>query len=242
MQAYIDDIMPTCSFNAQVDLTHSWVWLRGPSVSNKELETMKSWLARLEANDPNLELQDALGDTALLAFVQSKGAKSLEVVHLLLKLGADVHAINRWGFNAMQYAMRSPFGELPEIVEEKFSLLIEAGADLHYRNSLGATPSHGARCHYGRWKEWCRALDRNGKKIEDVVRKDGELWLLDENFGWNYFHGKDCRERPIFYKTEGDEEEGDEEEGDEEEGDEEEGDEEEGDEEEGDEEEGDEEG
>ena len=57
--------------------------------------------------------------------------------------------------------------------------LIKAGVDLHHRNHDGQTPSYYADRN-GLWEDWCRALKSSGLDIEDVVRMDGEEWLLSE--------------------------------------------------------------
>ena len=49
---------------------------------------------------------------------------------LLLKAGADVHAVNNWGDTALFFAF----------TKEEFKLLIDAGANIHALNKKGETP------------------------------------------------------------------------------------------------------
>lgn len=138
----------------------------------------------LTRNGYDFELQNTWGKTPLLDHLIRVGGQSLATVRLLLGFGVNSHAIDYDGRNAIQLAMFSntrDFHEIPEILEEKLSLLIKAGVDLHHRDKWGGTPSHDASCHYECWEVWCRALDRNGRKIDEVVREEGELWLLEES-------------------------------------------------------------
>jgi ankyrin repeat protein len=130
----------------------------------------------LKRNGYDFELQGTLDRTPLLDHSAQPGAQNLAIVRLLLEFGANSYAVGSHGCNAIHLAMRSNIHpEFPEILEEKLSALIEAGVDLHYRNRWGSTPSYYARRLYKCWAVWCRALKRNGRKIDDVVREDGEL-------------------------------------------------------------------
>ncbi|KAF2785996.1 hypothetical protein K505DRAFT_205690, partial [Melanomma pulvis-pyrius CBS 109.77] len=181
MQAYCDEI---CPLIARSSLLHPLAWDTG-EVSDKNVHLTKMWMEFLKRNDYDFELQDGWGDTPLLDNLSLLGKNSLENTLLLLGFGANPHAVNSDGRNAIQAAMASNifsnYPEKPEILEEKLSLLIEAGVDIHHRDKRGETPSHDARKYYKCWTVWCRALDRNGRKIDEVVREDGELWLLEES-------------------------------------------------------------
>ncbi|KAF2474987.1 uncharacterized protein BDR25DRAFT_255524, partial [Lindgomyces ingoldianus] len=123
--------------------------------------------------------------TPLLDHVMGIGGRSLATVRLLLEFGVNLDAADLDGRNAIHAAMYSNIrlGErmLPEVLEEMLSLLIEAGVDLHHRDKWGDTPSYSARYDHKCWAAWCRALERNGRKIDEVVQEDEELWLLEES-------------------------------------------------------------
>ncbi|KAJ4312128.1 hypothetical protein N0V94_007606 [Neodidymelliopsis sp. IMI 364377] len=34
---------------------------------------------------------------------------------------------------------------------------------------------------FNQWDVWCEALQENGKNIEEIVRSQGEEWLLDDS-------------------------------------------------------------
>jgi len=152
---------------------------------DKFVQLIKTWMGFLKRNGYDFELQDTSGRTPLLHTLTRPGGQNLAIVRLLLEFGANSHAVDSTGCNAIQLAMssniRPKFPEFPEILEEKLSSLIEAGVDLHHRDERGDTPSYYARHFYMCWAVWCRALERNKRKIDDVVREDGELWLLEES-------------------------------------------------------------
>ena len=67
-------------------------------------------------------------------------------------------------------------------IVEVLSALVEAFPDsINAEDFDRLTPSMTARLH-GVWREWCEALQRNGKRIEDVVREEGSAWLLEDDW------------------------------------------------------------
>ncbi|KAI4696007.1 uncharacterized protein J4E88_000178 [Alternaria novae-zelandiae] len=98
---------------------------------------------------------------------------------------AYINTIGSLGRNRLQRSYRvihygSSLGD-PAAAEEIATALIRAGVDVHHRDHDGLTPSmYAKRC--GAWDRWCRALTKNGLRVEDVVREEDANWLLDE--GW----------------------------------------------------------
>jgi hypothetical protein len=88
-----------------------------------------------------------------------------------------------WGDNAIVFLMwnmghyRSDF----LTVVDMLSSLIKHGVGINNLGVDGVTPSKIAR--YMRiWAEWCGALERNGLQIEDVLEKEGNTWLLEDDW------------------------------------------------------------
>ena len=138
---------------------------------------------RVEGYD--FEQRNRYGVTPLLDHLISLGGrKTLLAIHLLLEFGADVHTTDPMGFSAIYYGMASNLeGEAAsEVLEQKLSVLIQAGADIHPPNNMDVwTPSQSARYHFNCWDEWCLALKRNGLDIRDVVEEEGHLELLEDS-------------------------------------------------------------
>jgi hypothetical protein len=182
MQVYLNRNTTICTPSTHKSLLHVLVYDLTMHFPDEFVQVIKTWIRFLKCNDYDFELQDELGRTPLLDHLTRPGGLSLAIVRLLLEFGANSHAVDSDGCNAIQLAMSSKhYSEFPEILEEKLSSLIEAGVDLHHRSKWGYTSSHYARFYYKCWAVWCRALERNGRKIDDVVREDGELWLLEES-------------------------------------------------------------
>jgi hypothetical protein len=60
-------------------------------------------------------------------------------------------------------------------------LLVGKGVDVNQTSGQGLTPSMYAR-YRGWWNEWCEALRRNNKNIEDVVQAEKNEWLLSSEW------------------------------------------------------------
>lgn len=152
---------------------------------------LQKWTNYLKDQNLQIEQQDEAGRTPLLSALIQVGYPSSLFIQLLLEFGANVDATDDQGRNAIQLAMYSKSllrstskCSWSEITEEKLCLLLGAGADIHHRDKNGWTPSRDAR-KYDCWEEWCRALERNGEDIADIVKADDESWLLknDERLG-----------------------------------------------------------
>jgi hypothetical protein len=105
------------------------------------------------------------------------------MVRLLLEFGADVHTTDAAGHNALHSTLLSRQGyddDVPEQVEEKLTIFIKTGVDVHHRNRWGQTPSYVARFYSKHWEEWCRVLERNGLSVSEIVQVDSEDWILEE--------------------------------------------------------------
>jgi hypothetical protein len=174
--------------------------------TDERVKVMRAWLQLLQQDGFDFNLSDESDYTPLDEYLLLQGRGSLTFVRLLIELGTDVHTVNRAGSNAIHVAMLSNirYGgkELPEILEEKLSLLIELGVDLHQRDHNGFTPSMVSRFPTECFAVWCRALERNGLKIEDVVLEERELWQSGEGlhfkslFWWKerlWYPGEDFR-------------------------------------------------
>jgi hypothetical protein len=61
------------------------------------------------------------------------------------------------------------------------SIIMQKGGNFNATNQMDLTASTYARYH-NRWELWCEALERDDKKIEDVVRAEGNQWLLNDDW------------------------------------------------------------
>jgi hypothetical protein len=106
-----------------------------------------------------------------------------KLLQLLFEAGAPVSGNDADGRNMIGCFMGSD-GKMryeTSTLIEVLSVLIERGVGIDYTCPEGLTPSMYAR-YIGRWNEWRVALRRNNKNIEDVVKAEGNEWLLDD--GW----------------------------------------------------------
>jgi hypothetical protein len=104
------------------------------------------------------------------------------LLQTLIDMGAPIGK-SFWGDNAIVFLMwnmghyRSDF----LTVVDMLSSLIKHGVGINNLGVDGVTPSKIAR--YMRiWAEWCGALERNGLQIEDVLEKEGNTWLLEDDW------------------------------------------------------------
>jgi hypothetical protein len=106
-----------------------------------------------------------------------------QLIQLLIEAGAPVQGKNKYGRNVLttflsdcnmnMYSRNTCTGIL--------SILITKGANVNESCGWGRTPSMWAR-YENRWSEWCEALERNDKKIDDVVHAENSEWLLGKDW------------------------------------------------------------
>jgi ankyrin repeat protein/V8-like Glu-specific endopeptidase len=84
----------------------------------------------VEAKSEALEIRDAKGDTLLLASIK---ANNIDSVIRLVRLGADLNAVDSQGENAIYSALK--VGSL-----ESVKMLVEAGIELEVENNAGISP------------------------------------------------------------------------------------------------------
>ncbi|KAH7139278.1 hypothetical protein B0J11DRAFT_516476 [Dendryphion nanum] len=149
--------------------------------SEESIQLIKMWMGYLKSIDYGFDQHDTWNRDFMFPYFYSG---SLRMFRLLLEFG--VQYIDPHGKSVLHHAIlvcriRNVHG----MMEEKISMLIEAGVNVHHRDKYGWTPSYYVRVLTVPrvWEIWCRALERNGLKIEDVVREDGELYLLEGNYG-----------------------------------------------------------
>jgi hypothetical protein len=105
-----------------------------------------------------------------------------QVLQHLLDLGAPIEK-TIWGNTATVLLMwNSKIDTIgnPAFVD-MLSILIKHDISIHHLNRDGLTPSMVARYEYC-WAEWCESLERNSFRIEDVLEKEGNTWLLEDNW------------------------------------------------------------
>jgi hypothetical protein len=131
-----------------------------------------------------------------------------DVVRLLLESGADPNTIwyGRFAYLTVFLKFMSPNQGLVcsqnhNIRKQVLSAFIEAEADVFYRNMEGESLSGLARI-FNHWDAWCEALQENGKNIEEIVRSQGEEWLLDDSNFPQSFYDTDGSEDLSEYTSE----------------------------------------
>jgi hypothetical protein len=68
-----------------------------------------------------------------------------------------------------------------DVVVKVLGMLIRADVDVNFTDFFGRTPSKHAR-ERNTWDIWCRALKSCGKVIENVVSREGNSWLMGEDW------------------------------------------------------------
>ena len=179
VQDYLEENMP--KFNLQIEGYHWFTqvpkWDSTSISLDIRVPLLRRYMKMLQEESSSLE-QLLDGRTPLLHHSGQGGSGSLAMVQVLLEHGADVHATDPYGNNAIHMALRSndnnKFQERRKssvLLEQKLTFLIEAGADIHHRNHRRLTPSWYAH-EYECWDEWCAALARNGLDIEEVMKNE----------------------------------------------------------------------
>jgi ankyrin repeat protein len=172
--AYLDDINVITNSLHSDRLLHRAVWTVksiGP-----ELVTImaRRYMKLLKEEEYDFEHKAGSERTPLLENLLFPSEGRQTIARLLLEFGADIHAVDDGGSNALQIAMDGClFLRNSKVTEEMLNLLIKAGADVNHCNKSGHTPSDTAR-KYRCWKKWCRALELSGLDISDVMMIDKE--------------------------------------------------------------------
>lgn len=128
-------------------------------------------------------LQVVLGMSTLsFAWHREANKRRIEIMRLLLEKGATVDKMLRHGETLLFQAIRDRNQPL-----EAIQLLLDFGADIHYRNTLGSTPLHiAARC--GRIEIVRLLLERNANfNLEDNTN-DTPIVVAFENAHTNIVH------------------------------------------------------
>jgi hypothetical protein len=104
-------------------------------------------------------------------------------LQLLFEAGAPVSGKDAYGRNMIAVFL----DESPTENYDKSTcidiliVLIEKGVSVNQTCPFGLTPSMYAR-YRGLWDEWCEALRSNDKNIEDIVKAEGNEWLLGNDW------------------------------------------------------------
>jgi hypothetical protein len=102
---------------------------------------------------------------------------------LLIEAGAPILEKNHLGQNliaSFMYSLRRLGKDVPTCISI-LSILVEKGVGVNDTCVAGLTPSMYAQ-HRECWDEWCEALHRAGKQIQDVVDMEGNSWLLSDDW------------------------------------------------------------
>jgi hypothetical protein len=122
------------------------------------------------------------------------------LLRILIDAGASTEKKTQEGMNVLsRFLYRNPGGGYDShTTTDVLSILVEKGVEISNTCSNGLTPSMCARL-WNFWEEWCEALERNNKKIEDVLHVEDNAWLsksdwqqrwTDNGFYlWHYIYG-----------------------------------------------------
>jgi hypothetical protein len=113
---------------------------------------------------------------------------------LLIEAGAPIQSKDAYGRNAIVAFLDNPRWSRYDhsTIIDILGILIEKGVDVNEACEDKLTPSMHARYEY-RWDEWCAALERQNRKIDDVLRVEGNEWLLQDDWGSVWKGRKYCR-------------------------------------------------
>lgn len=161
-------------------------WEENPKWSKNAPQIVGKFFQVLKENDFDLEKRNDAGLTIFLTCAGWPGERGTEISRLLCKYGANVHATDKSGWNALHYAMLSQELSVRKgnerrdpYLEERIAFMIGVGVDLHQRSDVGETPSVLAQDN-DCWDEWCAALERNGLDIGEVLKDEADLWNLSD--------------------------------------------------------------
>lgn len=154
-------------------------WSEREQITDEEAKLIGAWIQFRQRRGYDIDVPIKNGLTTLLQCLHSGGEGSLLFVRLLLQFGADVRKLFM-ECGPLHMAMFGDFDHLDhrslEILEEKLCMLIKAGADIHLQTAKVHTPSILSlenKC----FDEWCRALERNGRNIDDVMWAERVIWV-----------------------------------------------------------------
>lgn len=108
------------------------------------------------------------------------------LIHSLVALGADTTLTGNEGANFLSsfmvnYRSIFCFSDPPWALSEILRTLVALDVDLHHCDESGQTPSVHAR-REDCWRDWCQALEANGRSIEEVLAAEGNSRLLQEDW------------------------------------------------------------
>jgi hypothetical protein len=136
--SYFDE--KVIALSPSTSLLHPEWWDTSPceSYERGQISLIRRLIEFLKAEGYEFDRENQKdGKTYLLEHLANSGGISLEVVRLLIEFGANIHETDNQGCNALQCAMlsRIAWNELPRLLEEKLSILIGLGVDIHHRDS-----------------------------------------------------------------------------------------------------------
>jgi Ankyrin repeat len=155
----------------------------------------RRYMKVLKEEGYDFEQKDIFGMTPLLDHLAAIDGENLAIVRLLLQFGANIHATDIAGRNALQITMGcNIWRSYRRDLEPRLCLLIKAGADIYHCDKYGSNPFDYARA-IGCWSEWVKALESNGLNIFEVTiismqgsqgigeqrRQESGSWAIAEN-------------------------------------------------------------
>ena len=189
--AFLDKHTPHTIALINKNVLHGYGWHPRKEVTEKRMQLIRQLLEFLKKRGYDFEHRDEAGRTPLLGNMVARGGAGLATAKVLLELGANAHATDLEGRNAIQLAMCSNIVWKPKMVPfelssreftcvllGKLELLINAGVNLEHKDKYGSTPSRNA-LDYDCWDTWCKVLKQCGKP-NGSVSCGGESQLVDE--------------------------------------------------------------
>jgi hypothetical protein len=163
MLEYLEHAATTCT---SLDLT-GLADIKIHSESDTAFGLLHKLFTFLNSQGYGWEEHDVFGQTALLYLL--KGGGDVSILRLLIDAGADVHATDIFGWNALQCAFEgSRYSR--ENLQVILALLIAQGVDVHHRDCMGRTPTDWVRVREDWYAfNWCLALERNGLDARAVA-------------------------------------------------------------------------
>lgn len=128
-----------------------------------------------------------------------------ELMLLLVEAGANALGKSIFGLGFIPYLMHCKDKyRTTWAFKDLLYAFVQAGADVHERDRMQRTCSMKARA-LDIWPLWCQALQDSGKDIEEVLRVEGNEWLLADDWENILFERTDYLESSDYYSEDCDE-------------------------------------
>ncbi|OAL46496.1 hypothetical protein IQ07DRAFT_590637 [Pyrenochaeta sp. DS3sAY3a] len=150
---------------------------------NQHASFIDECLAKLHKNGYNCA-HFKLGNISNLGEFRWSQQKLYELMALLFEAGAEPRKFGHFSgshISELLYNHSDVQDRKRWALEDLLYVLVQIGVSIDGLTSRKWTISMTAR-YYDIWPIWCQALQDSGRNIDEVLRKEGTQWLLDDNW------------------------------------------------------------